>query len=124
VEPDIAPFDETNAAEPGVRCRSESQTIGMVVGVEGEARGAAELIDAVKKLTLPHTVHPSDNECEAPALESEIADAQNALDAVAAAEGAGPVTTLFSQLCGLRDIVCSVCSVPAFRECKRFPTNC
>jgi hypothetical protein len=119
VEPDIAPFDETNAAEPGVRCRSESQTIGMAVGVEGEA-----LIDAVKKLTLPHTVHPSDNECEAPALEAEKADAQNALDAVAAAEGAGLFTTLFSQLCGLHGIVCSVRSVPAIRECKRFPTNC
>ncbi len=95
-EPDIAPFDETNAAEPGARCRSESQMIGMVVGVEGEARGAAELIVAVKKLTLPHTVRPSDSECEAPALDGEIPDAQNALDAVAAAEGAGVCSTIFN----------------------------
>ncbi len=90
MDPDVDPFDETNAAKPGARCGSESQTIGMVVGVEGEVEGdAAEVISAVKRLTLPHTVHPSDNECEAPALEAEIADAQNVLDAVASAEGAG-----------------------------------
>ena len=105
----IGPFDETNAAERGVKCRAGSPII-IEVEAEANALAAPELITAGPSphlhavdspslaqnsgWILPHSTHPSYVECQAPALDAVVADPRNAPAAHHASENAGAFTTI------------------------------
>ncbi len=110
----IGPFDETNAAERGVRCRSGSPMTVTAIEVEAEANALAtpELTTAVPNPhvhavdspslvqnsggILPHSTHQSDVGCEALALDAVVADPRNMPNAYHASDvvNAGVLTTI------------------------------